>query len=564
MKRIASVFISIMIAVSLIMGGSAKAETAVQPVYTPSSYYMSSVYYSNLCDVKLTGNQRLDLINVALSQVGYHEGNSVGQLDGANTSGLYNYTEYGYWYGKNVLGNGSGFFNEWCAMFVAWSARNARIPKSIINNPAYAHVGSNPYYFNMAYHSRGTYIPKTGDLIFYDLAYSQKQWDHVGIVLYIENERVYTVEGNFSDMARLNDVSIYNSEIQGYGTPAYTNANSMAVNVSNYPIPERTLSYGMSGSDVKWLQAALLHNGYPCPIDGSFGSNTLRQLKRFQTNKALTPDGILGSGTRNALIRALSNGYSSVTDPSNYPEPSRVLRMGCKGNDVKWLQAVLKKLGASIAVDGEFGEGTKARVIWAQMMYGIEADGVCGPATRARLKAALAGGQPTGGGEAEPRSTDPASYPIPERTLAFGNSGNDVRWVQAVMNKVGMPMNITGYFGDKTKNNTKRIQRYYGLEETGEVNSATLSALKRMNASGTFGQAQQEYPEPTRNLRNGCRGEDVKWLQSAIKSLGYSIQVDGIFGNGTEAKLKMLQTALGLSADGACGPATRQAIKKHL
>ena len=89
MKRIASVFISIMIAVSLIMGGSAKAETAVQPVYTPSSYYMSSVYYSNLCDVKLTGNQRLDLINVALSQVGYHEGNSVGQLDGANTSGLY-------------------------------------------------------------------------------------------------------------------------------------------------------------------------------------------------------------------------------------------------------------------------------------------------------------------------------------------------------------------------------------------------------------------------------------------------------------------------------------------
>jgi putative chitinase len=52
-------------------------------------------------------------------------------------------------------------------------------------------------------------------------------------------------------------------------------------------------------------------------------------------------------------------------------------------------------------------------------------------------------------------------------------------------------------------------------------------------------------------LRVGSRGEGVKMMQEAL-----GIGADGIFGRGTEAKLKEWQAANGLTADGIAGPAT--------
>ena len=52
-------------------------------------------------------------------------------------------------------------------------------------------------------------------------------------------------------------------------------------------------------------------------------------------------------------------------------------------------------------------------------------------------------------------------------------------------------------------------------------------------------------------LRKGCRGEGVKMMQEAL-----GIGADGIFGPGTERKLKEWQTSKGLVADGIAGPAT--------
>ena len=69
---------------------------ALTMTYEPSSYYRSSVYYSRLTGVALTGNPKTDLVLVAASQVGYHEGNSRSELGGGNTSGTANFTEYAY------------------------------------------------------------------------------------------------------------------------------------------------------------------------------------------------------------------------------------------------------------------------------------------------------------------------------------------------------------------------------------------------------------------------------------------------------------------------------------
>jgi putative chitinase len=52
-------------------------------------------------------------------------------------------------------------------------------------------------------------------------------------------------------------------------------------------------------------------------------------------------------------------------------------------------------------------------------------------------------------------------------------------------------------------------------------------------------------------LKKGSKGEEVKKLQAKL-----GLAADGIFGSGTETKLKEWQTKNGLSADGIAGPAT--------
>ena len=543
MKKLSALLLMITVLMTVCVPVSAAGLT-----YTSSSGYASSRYYSNIRELSLTQNQRLDLVNAALSQVGYHEGDSVSQLDGSNSAGSHNYTEYGYWFGTSILGHSDGFFYDWCAMFVAWCARQARISTDVINNATYARIGANPYHFHMTYRERGTYTPKPGDLIFYDWYGNDRNWDHVGIVTFVANGRVHTVEGNASDMVLTRDFSLYDSQIQGYGVPSYTGADVSAFSVSNYPKPTRNLSLGATGSDVKWLQAALYNLGYASPIDGKFGQNTLRQLKKFQSDRGILVDGVCGPGVLSSLTNALSSGPANSSEPSNYPVPTRTLRVGMTGEDVKWLQAVLKKLGAVISIDGDFGSATKLKVIWAQRTFGLTPDGVVGPATRDRLIQAL---ESQSGG-----STSPNSYPVPTRTLRKGMSGDDVRWLQCVLRSFGLSANPTGWFGDVTRENVMSFQRSRGLSPDGVVGPATRAKLLEfLDSSG--------FPEPTRVLKTGMRGDDVKWVQFMLNRLSYGLTVDGIFGSCTRNAVISFQRSEGLYPDGMVGPATVLALKNR-
>ena len=66
---------------------------------------------------------------------------------------------------------------------------------------------------------------------------------------------------------------------------------------------------GSKGAQVKLLQSALKHLGYPPgPIDGAFGPLTEAAVKQFQTASKLTADGIVGPLTLAALGKALRSG----------------------------------------------------------------------------------------------------------------------------------------------------------------------------------------------------------------------------------------------------------------
>lgn len=68
------------------------------------------------------------------------------------------------------------------------------------------------------------------------------------------------------------------------------------------------------------------------------------------------------------------------------------------------------------------------------------------------------------------------------------------------------------------------------------------------------------YPVPTRNIKKGCKGEDVKWVQFELVEAGYNLKIDGIAGSATEKSIISFQKSAKLEADGICGKLTRQAL----
>ena len=294
---------------------NAVVSPCLTPSYTPSSPYRSSAYYTQLCNVTLTGNQRTDLVNVVRSQLGYHEGDSFSDL-GGSSSGSSNYTEYGYWYGTQVAGSSGGYYYAWCAYFISWCARQAGIPTSIISNASYACAGSdNGDFKNLTYYSRGSYTPQAGDLIFFDWTSVDGQWDHVEVVTAVSSSSVTTIGGNTgTNNVKERTWSLSYSEIQGYGVPNYSGSSgggggsSDATDPNNYPTPPTGtyLNVGDSGNYVKWLQACLCQLGYTVDVDGQFGNGTASALSSFQSAQGLTVDGGFGPECRTRILQLLT------------------------------------------------------------------------------------------------------------------------------------------------------------------------------------------------------------------------------------------------------------------
>ena len=320
---------------------TAEAALAVKPMlspsYTPSASYRSGKYYTQLCNVSLTGNQRTDLVNVARSQVGYHEGDSTSQLHG-ESSGSSNYTEYGYWYGTQVQGNSGGSYYAWCAYFISWCARQAGIPTSIISNASYACAGSdNGDFKNLDFYSRGSYTPKVGDLVFFDwLDGDQYVWDHVEIVIGVDSSSVTTLGGNTgTNDVKTRNWNLSHQYIKGYGVPKYTSGSTPTPtptptpsgsvqdltnpkNPNKYSTPPSGtyLNVGDSGTYVSWLQACLNQCGYSCDVDGQFGYGTAEALKGFQRAYSLTVDGGFGPECRTKIISVLTVSTPSISSSS--------------------------------------------------------------------------------------------------------------------------------------------------------------------------------------------------------------------------------------------------------
>lgn len=82
--------------------------------------------------------------------------------------------------------------------------------------------------------------------------------------------------------------------------------------------------------------------------------------------------------------------YDNVERPAignPYQEPTKNVRLNTRGNDARWLQYELNRVGGyKLIVDGIAGELTIACLRNFQKTHGLVDDGICGPLTRQKLK----------------------------------------------------------------------------------------------------------------------------------------------------------------------------------
>jgi peptidoglycan hydrolase-like protein with peptidoglycan-binding domain len=142
-----------------------------------------------------------------------------------------------------------------------------------------------------------------------------------------------------------------------------------------------------TGTAVAQLQQFLTAVGFQVgTADGVFGPKTLAGVRQFQENQGLTPDGVVGPQTRDAMARVARVLPAAPVLDAN----GRVLRPGARGDDVKQLQEILRLAGHDPgSIDGVFGPLTEAAIESFQASTGIDVDGKIGPITRGKLSSVL-------------------------------------------------------------------------------------------------------------------------------------------------------------------------------
>ena len=112
---------------------------------------------------------------------------------------------------------------EWCACFVSWCANACGyLEAGVFPRFASCALEGVPWFQERGLWQERSFEPRPGDIIFFDWEEDGGQdgsADHVGIVEKVEDGRVYTIEGNSSDMVRQKSYPVGDAEILGYGTP---------------------------------------------------------------------------------------------------------------------------------------------------------------------------------------------------------------------------------------------------------------------------------------------------------------------------------------------------------
>lgn len=271
------------------------------------------------------------ILEIASQEIGYIEKATNRDLDSKTANaGSGNFTKYARDLDKLKFYNTPKNGYAWCDVFVDWC-----FVKAVGENRALellcqykGSCGAGCGFSLNYYKEKGQFYtnPKIGDQIFFC---SGSEISHTGLVYNVDNSRVYTIEGNTSDVNYVDgnggkvckkSYPLNANYIKGYGrpkyneelvpqpTPTYTHEQfvkdvqkAIGAKIDGIPGPEtlsKTVTISKSKNRrhavVKAVQKYLISLGYSLPkfgADGDFGNETDKAIKKYQVNNGCVADG---------------------------------------------------------------------------------------------------------------------------------------------------------------------------------------------------------------------------------------------------------------------------------
>jgi len=123
------------------------------------------------------------------------------------------------------------------------------------------------------------------------------------------------------------------------------------------------------------------------------------------------------------------------------------------------------------------------------------------------------------------------------------------------------PVVQSGNTGERVRTVQYLLQQWgYSLTVDGAFGNGTLTAVKNFQSSHGLGAdgvvGNATWPALTILTQQGDSGAKVRAVQSQLRESGYAVTVDGIFGSGTYSAVRSFQSAKGLGVDGIVGDNT--------
>ncbi|MBQ7521519.1 MAG: CHAP domain-containing protein [Clostridia bacterium] len=236
---------------------------------------------------------------------------------------------------KEQVGNSAKKYREWyygynaqdvawCAVFVSWCFAQAKIDMVKTDGAGcFAREGNGIYgiWYESEYSDRST-TPKIGDIVTFVWNYAGRYYqndkyysDHVGIVYAVDDNYIYTIEGNAgasndTSTVKYKSYSRTSGAINGYFRPNYkvseSEENTMELqkgNKNNFVLAYKSLL----------IQAKTLGIvSQKVDESNSFGDGTYKATIEIQKKFNLDVDGIAGVQTITALRNAINKELSKI------------------------------------------------------------------------------------------------------------------------------------------------------------------------------------------------------------------------------------------------------------
>lgn len=165
------------------------------------------------------------LVEIAASQIGYHEKNSDANLDSftASNDGNGNHTKFARDLHNAGYYNGDKCGYDWCDVFVDWcfyQLANKDAKKAQDMECQTGDCGAGCWFSAQYYRNQNRFYtsPEVGDQIFFGTAGNES---HTGIVESVTSSQITTIEGNTGGQVARKTYNRNNSSIVGYGRPKF-------------------------------------------------------------------------------------------------------------------------------------------------------------------------------------------------------------------------------------------------------------------------------------------------------------------------------------------------------